>query len=135
MKYIYSLELTLLLLMLNPWLTCKFTKILFTMVEHVYKNFDDPQSALKFLTLNFSMTQEYWPVLLCSKVITWTLRTVQPQARINGNSVLMLTREVSWFDLILILVSALSIGTHRFWLAKTSLDIFFKPVWLSSNAT
>ena len=62
MKYIYSLELTLLLLMLNPCLTCKFTQILFTIVEHVYKNFVYSQSALKFLqylTLNFSMTQEY----------------------------------------------------------------------------
>ena len=48
--------------MLSPGLTYKFTHKLFTVAEHVYKNFDDPQSALKFLkylTLNFHMTQEY----------------------------------------------------------------------------
>ena len=60
MRYLYSSELFLLPLVLNPLLTYKFTKILFTVEEHVYKNFDDPQTALKilqYLALNFHMTQ------------------------------------------------------------------------------
>ena len=64
-RYLEFLGLFLLPLILNPWWIYKFTRILFTVAEHVYKHFDDPQSALiilQYLTLNFPYDTKYWHV-------------------------------------------------------------------------
>ena len=71
--------------------------------------------------------------LFYQKFNLWTLWTVQPQTKIHGYCVLLITGDELSLSLILISTSVFSIGTHEFSFPNISTFIAFTAALLLSN--